>query len=279
MPKIRVVTDSAADIPPRIAAARGITIVPLTIRFGDTAYVDGVELSNAAFWDKLRTSADFPATAAPSAGQFEEAYRNLIDKGAEGIVSVHLSSKLSATCQSAVLGARAIPDVPIEVVDSLGVTAATGLLALHAADLADQGRTPKEIAADLEEMKGRMHLSGALDTLEYLRRGGRIGGAQALLGTMLQVKPVLALVAGEVHPAGRVRTRQKALQHLADLVRQAGPVERAVVIDGAAQDVRTFVDLVADTVRIGPDDVWSLGPVVGTHSGPGLVGIVYFTRA
>jgi DegV family protein with EDD domain len=277
VPNVRVVTDSAADIPAELAASRGIRIVPLTIRFGQEAFVDGVELTTADFWAKLRTSTDFPATAAPSAGDFEQVYRELVAEGADGIVSVHLSSKLSATYQSAVLASRSVPDVDVQVVDSLAVTAATGLLALQAAELAGGGATAKEIAEELVAMRATVRLYGVLDTLEYLRRGGRIGSAQALLGTMLQVKPVVTLSDGVVEPAGRVRTRQKALQHLAGIVKQAGNVRRLVIVNGDAHDLDAFQALLTSETGLSPEDIWMLGPVVGTHTGPGLIGAVFTT--
>lgn len=278
MSNVKVVTDSAADIPAELAADRGIRIVPLTIRFGQEAFLDGVELSTPQFWTKLRSSPEFPATAAPSAGDFEQAYREAIEEGADGIVSVHLSSKLSATYQSAVIASRAIPEVDVEVVDSLGVTAATGLMALEAASMARSGASAKEISAELDAMRSRIRLAGVLDTLEYLRRGGRIGGAQALLGTMLQIKPVVSLADGVVEPVGRVRTRQKALQHLAGMVSAAGKIERLVVINGDAEDLSSFTRLLAEHVEVTEGDVWMLGPVVGTHTGPGLVGAVWLTN-
>jgi DegV family protein with EDD domain len=273
---VRIVTDSASDIPPAVASAEGITVVPLTIRFGDESFVSGVELSADAFWEKLKTSSDAPATAAPSAGDFQETYKKLFADGATGIVSIHLSSKLSATYQSAVVAAQEIGDGGVEVVDSLAVSGSQGLLVLHAARRAASGASATEIAAEINGMLPRVRLYGAIDTLEYLRRGGRIGGAQALLGTMLKVKPVVSLDDGIVEPVARVRTHAKALEHIAGLVaadkQRLGPL---LVLNGDAPDTGRFLSMLSDSVTVSPSDVWTLGPIVGAHAGPGILGVAY----
>lgn len=275
---VRIVTDSAADLPADLAASRGIEIVPLTVRFGSESYFSGVELGPDEFWTKLGETREAPATAAPSAGDFQKTYEKLIGDGATGIVSVLLSSKLSATYQSAAVAANEVIGTPIEVFDSLAVSASTGLLALRAADRADAGASPAEIVSELEGLRPRMHLYGVIDTLEYLRLGGRIGGAQALLGTMLKMKPVIGLHDGAVEPVGRVRTRAKALEHLAGLVAEhKGAIEKLVVLSGAATDVDQLIALLSDVVAVSPSDVWTLGPIVGTHAGPGVIGVAFIS--
>ncbi|MEX0874936.1 MAG: DegV family protein [Actinomycetota bacterium] len=277
--RVRIVTDSASDIPPDLARDKAIVVVPLTVRFGDDTYVSGVDLDAKAFWAKLQSTNEPPATAAPSAGDFQTAYEKLVAEGATGIVSVHLSSKLSATYQSAVVAAKEITSIPVEVVDSLAVSASTGLLALHATDQAAGGASAADIAADVKSRSERVHLYGAIDTLEYLRRGGRIGGAQALLGTMLKVKPVISLDDGVVEPVGRVRTRAKALEHMVSLVREhKDRIERLVVLSGDAPDTDRLVELLADVAPVDPADVWTLGAIVGAHAGPGVIGVAYLTR-
>ncbi|MGH2760277.1 MAG: DegV family protein [Actinomycetota bacterium] len=277
---VRIVTDTAADLPPSVATSRGIEVVPLTVRFGDESYLSGVELSAEDFWSKLESSHVAPATAAPSAGDFQKAYEKLLSDGADGIVSIHLSSKLSATFQSAAVAAKELPSAPVEVFDSLGVSAGLGLLALRAADRAQAGASATDIVAELEALRPRVRLYGVIDTLEYLRLGGRIGGAQALLGTMLKMKPVIGLQDGVVDPVGRVRTRAKALEHLVGLVRaDEGNIQRLVVMHGAAPDVDAFLALLDGVVQVDPPDVWTLGPIVGAHAGPGVIGVSYITAS
>jgi DegV family protein with EDD domain len=273
---VRVVTDSAADIPAGLARTKDITVVPLSVRFGSESYLSGVELGTDEFWAKLTTSTDSPATAAPSGGDFEQAYERLIAEGATGIVSIHLSSKLSATYQSAALAAKQVTSVPIEVIDTLGVSAGQGLLALHAAERAAAGADAGQIAAEVDALRPRVKLFGTIDTLEYLRRGGRIGGAQALLGTMLKFKPIIGVEDGIVEPIGRVRTRAKALEHIVDLVKADGAkIERLVAISANAVDTDRFLELLEGVVHIEPGDVWAFGPIVGTHAGPGVIGVAY----
>jgi DegV family protein with EDD domain len=273
---VRVVTDSAADIPADLAREKGITVVPLTVRFGSQSYLSGVELGPDDFWEKLRTSSDPPATAAPSAGDFQQAYERLIGDGATGIVSIHLSSKLSATYQSAVVAAKEISGTPVEVIDTLGVTASQGLLALHAAERADTGADAKTIASEIMGMRARARIIGTIDTLEYLRRGGRIGGAQALLGTMLKVKPIIGLEDGVVEPVGRVRTRAKALEHIVEMVAEyKDRLARLVVLTAQAPDTDRFLELLDPVVHVEASDVWTFGPIVGTHAGPGVIGVAF----
>jgi DegV family protein with EDD domain len=278
--QVRVVTDSSADLPPEIAEAHGIEIVPLSVRFGSQSYISGVELDTPAFWEKMRSGHEVPSTAAPSAGDFQERFAKLVADGATGIVSIHLSSKLSATYQSAVVAAKEITDVPVLVVDSLAVTAGLGLMTIRAAELAASGASPEAIASDAEQLRPRVHLFGVIDTLEYLRLGGRIGGAQALLGTMLKVKPIISLKDGVVEPVDRVRTRSKALDHLVGIVAsQAENVDRIVVVSGDAPDTDQFVEKLAGVEQLGPLDVWTFGPIVGAHAGPGIIGVCFTTRS
>lgn len=280
MSQVRVVTDSSADLPPEIAEAHGIEIVPLSVRFGSQSYISGVELDTPAFWEKMRSGHEVPSTAAPSAGDFQERFAKLVADGATGIVSIHLSSKLSATYQSAVVAAKEITDVPVLVVDSLAVTAGLGLMTIRAAELAASGASPEAIASDAEQLRPRVHLFGVIDTLEYLRLGGRIGGAQALLGTMLKVKPIISLKDGVVEPVDRVRTRSKALDHLVGIVAsQAENVDRIVVVSGDAPDTDQFVEKLAGVEQLGPLDVWTFGPIVGAHAGPGIIGVCFTTRS
>jgi DegV family protein with EDD domain len=210
---VRIVTDSACDLPIPICEELGIEVVPLTIRFGDREYVDRTELSVDAFWRELDSSSVLPETAAPSVGAFEETFRRLSDDGADGIVCINLSARLSATMQSAQVAAKALDGAtPIEIIDSRSASGGIGNLVVHAARRARAGAGIEEIVSEVDARRQRSHLFAALDTLEYLRKGGRIGGAQAMVGSMLSIKPIISVVDGAVESAGRVRTRSKALR-------------------------------------------------------------------
>jgi DegV family protein with EDD domain len=275
---IRIVTDSACDVPSDVCADLGIEVVPLTIRFGEEEFVDRKELSTEDFWRRVETSAVLPETAAPSVGAFEEVFRRLADDGADGIVCVNLSSELSATIQSAQLAAKALDGVcPVEIVDSRSASVGIGHLALHAARRANEGADLATIVAELDDRRERSRLLGALDTLEFLQRGGRIGGAQAFLGSLLSIKPVITVRDGVVDQAGKVRTRSKALRYIVDHV-PAGRVESLAVMHAQAPDVDEFVGMLSEKIGDVPVDVGAIGPVVGVHAGPRTIGAVWVER-
>ncbi|HZR15038.1 MAG TPA: DegV family protein [Acidimicrobiia bacterium] len=272
---VRVVTDSACDLPQDLVDELGIEIVPLTIRFGSEELVDRKELGTGEFWRRLATSPVLPETSAPSAGAFTEAFRRLIADGADGIVCINLSSKLSATMQAAQVAARAVADeCRVEIVDSLAVSMGLGSLCLTAARRADDGASIDEILADVIDRRDRTKLFGTLDTLEYLRKGGRIGAAQHLLGSVLAIKPVVEVRDGVVAEAGKVRTRSKALKHVADKL-ESGRFENVCVLHGDAPDLDEFLDLLAPVVKRDDIVVGQIGPVIGTHAGPRVIGVTY----
>ncbi|HJR25419.1 MAG TPA: DegV family protein [Acidimicrobiales bacterium] len=273
---VRIVTDSSCDLTEEEVAAGGIEVVPLTIRFGTEELEDRTELSVEAFYERLGSSAVLPETAAPAPGKFEAAFRRHQEAGADAIVCINLSSGLSATMQSARNAATAVAgDLPVHVVDSRSITAGLGTQVRLAARAAADGAGAEEVVALVEDLVRRTHVIGALDTLENLKKGGRIGGAQALLGSLLSIKPILDLSSGETEEAGRARTRRKALETLRDRVIQHGEVTELHVVHGFAPDVDTMVDLLAehhprDQIRVGP-----IGPVIGTHAGPRVMGITW----
>jgi DegV family protein with EDD domain len=276
---VRIVTDSASDMPQELCDELGIDVVPLHIRFGDDEYVDREELSTEQFWQKLSGSSVLPETAAPSVGAFEETFRRLHDDGADGIVCVNLSSAMSATMQSAQVAAKALDGLcPIEVVDSKSVSMGQGSLALHAARLANDGADIDTIIADIEDRQSRAHLLATLDTLEYLRKGGRIGGAQAMLGSMLSIKPVITVKDGVVQPAGKVRTRSKALRFIAERL-PAGKVDSVCVLHAGAPDVDEFLTMIEPVVPRSEVLTAQIGAVVGVHAGPRVIGIHWVERA
>ncbi len=277
--RVRIVTDSACDLPIGLCEELGISVVPLTIRFGEQEYVDRVELTNDQFWTKVRTASALPETAAPSVGAFEETFRALADDGAAGVVCVNLSSKMSATMQSAQVAAKALDGIcPIEVVDSKNATMGIGHLAAHAARLALEGADVATIVASTEERRERSHLLGIVDTLDFLRRGGRIGGAQAFLGSVLSIKPIIEVRDGSVEAAGKVRTRSKALRFAVDKLKEVD-VESLAVMHAQADDVEEFLDMLDPIVPRAEILVGEIGPVVGVHVGPGTIGTVWTVRA
>jgi DegV family protein with EDD domain len=275
---VRVVTDSACDLLPETCEALGIEVVPLTIRFGDREYVDRKELSSDEFWRQLESSSVLPETAAPSVGAFEEAFRRLHDEGADGIICVSLSAHLSATMQSAQVAAKALDGLcPIEIVDSATASMGIGILALYAARRSAEGADLATITREVTERRDRETLFASLDTLEYLRKGGRIGGAQAMLGSMLSIKPIITVINGSVEQAGKVRTRSKALRFMTDRIPE-GKVESVCVMHSGAPDIDEFLDLVRPKVSGAEIVVGRLGPVVGVHVGPRAIGLAWIER-
>ncbi len=276
MSSIHVVTDSSCDLPDDVVADLGITIVPLSIRFGDEEFVDREELSTEEFWAKCQASDELPETAAPSPGAFEAAYRAAASSGASGVVAVLLSGDLSATIEAARAGARAVEDtIPVNVIDSKTVTLGLGTLAVLAAEAARDGADLDTITQLVESTAPRTRVHGALDTLENLKKGGRIGAAQSLLGSLLSIKPLIEVRDGVVEPAGRQRTRGKALAHLVEIVQsQADRIDRLAVLHAACNDVDTLVDQLRPLVD-GEILVGQVGPVVGTHAGLGTIGVVF----
>jgi fatty acid kinase fatty acid binding subunit len=273
---VRVVTDSACDLPAPLAEELGIEIVPLTIRFGDLEFVDRRDLSPAEFWARCADSPLLPETAAPSPGAFESVFQSLADDGADGIVCVNLSAALSATSQAAELAAQKVSDrVPVRVVDSRAVTMAQGLMAVAAARMAAAGKGIEDVAGAVLDMVPRTRIFGALDTLENLKKGGRVGSAQALLGSMLSIKPIIELRDGKVEPESRQRTRSKALAYLADKVRQQGRLEQLAVMHGDAPDIDEFLDSISELYPRDQLIIGEVGAVIGAHSGPRVIGVAF----
>jgi DegV family protein with EDD domain len=272
---VRVVTDSACDLPSELASELGIEIVPLTIRFGADEFIDRVELTTSEFWRRSASSATLPSTAAPSPGQFESVFRDLAAQGATGVLCVNLSAGLSATMQSAELAARAVADViEVRVVDSASVTIGLGMIAVDCARQARSGTALDELERHARDLAARTRVWGALDTLENLKKGGRIGGAKALVASVLSIKPIIQVVDGSVTEGGRQRTRAKALAFLVDQVRTAGHISNLAVMHADCADIDGFVHQLRP---YGPETiiVGEIGAVIGAHAGRGTIGVVY----
>jgi len=273
---VRVVTDSACDLPDELLASLDVALVPLRIRFGAEEFVDRAELSTEEFWARTAAAPSLPETSAPSVGAFQQTFEQLADEGASGIVCVNLSSKLSATIEAARQAAQDLDGrVPVRVVDSLSVTMGEGLVVLEAATAARAGGTVEAVAAAAEASVGRLQVFGAIDTLDNLKRGGRIGGAAALVGSLLAIKPVIQVEGGVVEQESRQRTRSRSLQYLADKVRSAGPIARLAVMSAAASDVDAFLGMLAGVETAEPMLRGDIGPVIGTHCGPGAIGVAW----
>lgn len=279
MAGIRVVTDSACDLPPDLVTELGIEIVPLTIRFGNEELVDRRDLSPKEFWARMATSPVLPETAAPSPGAFEEAYRKAKAEGADGVVCVTLSGALSATYQAAELAAKSVADdIPVRVIDSRTVTLGEGLMAAAAARAAKQGKGLEDCVGVAEDLVGRTKVYGALDTMENLKKGGRVGSAQALIGSMLSIKPIIQITAetdGQVEAESKQRTRSKSLRYLVEKVREHGQVEDLALMHGDAKDKDELLDLLGAVYPRDDILVGDIGPVIGTHGGPGVIGVVF----
>jgi DegV family protein with EDD domain len=276
LPGIRVVTDSACDLPDAVIAEHGIGLVPLRIRFGSDELVDRFELSTKEFWSRTATAETLPETSAPSVGAFHQTFERMGAEGASGVVCVNLSSKLSATIEAARQAADELSGtLPVRVVDSLSVTLGEGLLVMEAVRAAAGGGGVDEVAAAAEAAVAHIRVYGAIDTLENLKRGGRIGGAAALLGSMLSIKPVIEVRDGVVEQESRQRTRGRSLQYLAGRVRAAGRLSRLAVFSGDAPDMDAFEGMLAG---VEPEQELlrgDIGPVIGTHCGPGAIGVAW----
>jgi DegV family protein with EDD domain len=273
---VRVVTDSACDLSEDRAQRAGIDIVPLTIRFGQEELQDRRELSPADFWRRCKAAHTLPETAAPSPGAFQAAFERAAEAGATGVVCCTLSAGVSATYQAARAGAEALTGrVRVEVIDTRSLTMGQGLICLAAAELASAGAPLEEIAAAVRDLTGRTRVLGIVDTLDHLQRGGRIGGAAALLGSLLSVKPVIEVRDGVVEQESKQRTRGRAIDYLVAKVSGDAPLERLAVCDGAAADIDVVIDRLG-SVEVAHELVrCDLGPVVGTHAGPGAIGVCY----
>ena len=272
---VRIVTDSTADLTPEQQRAAGIIVVPLNVHFGDEVFRDHVDLSTDEFFRRLKASPQLPRTSQPSVGAFEEAYRSL-RQGGDEIVSVHLSSKVSGTYNSALMAAQSVGEGKIDVVDSLSTSMALGFIALEGAKLARAGRDRQAVADCLRGLVPKARVICVVDTLTYLERGGRIGKARALLGSLLNVKPILQLKDGEVVPLGRARGRLQALNRLVELLERDGKVSQLAIMHGAAQtDAEQLRERVASSYPGVDIQLTEIGAVLGTHTGPGVIGFTY----
>ncbi|MDX1657381.1 MAG: DegV family protein [Nitriliruptorales bacterium] len=272
---IAVVTDSTADLPLELAEDLGLRVVPLTVSFGDEEYISRITITDEEFYDRLQRSDALPTTSQPAPAWFEEAYQDCADEGLDAVVSVHLSSELSGTCDVARQIARTAP-LPVHVVDSRQVSGGLAFAALAAQRRADGGADVEEIVAAARGAADRTRTFVVVDTLDYLRRGGRLSGTQAFVGSMLRVKPLLAVNDGKVELEERSRTWGRALDRLTERVRDHadGRAVDVIVANAFAEDrAGELWSSLEAAIDIGSRLDVVVGPVVGTHTGPGSVGV------
>jgi DegV family protein with EDD domain len=274
MSGVYVVTDSSSDLTEEEVAAFDVEIVPLTVRFGDDEYTDRRDLSIEEFYRRMAGSEDLPQTACPPPGAFEEAFLRAAEAGADAVVCITISSGLSNTLRSAQTAAAGIEGrLPIHVVDSESVSSGLGTLVIEAGKSARAGGDVDAVLGRVEEIVPRTHVFATLNTLENLRKGGRIGGAKAMVGSMLSIKPLIDITGGVVREAGKARTRRRAMQLLYEQMIAAGTIAHVAVMHGEAPDIDEFLDLIEphfprDSIRVGV-----LGAVIGSHGGAEILGV------
>lgn len=251
-------------------------MVSLSIRFGDEEFVDRVTLSHEEFWRRCAESRTLPETSAPSPGAFRLAYESAAAQGCTGVIVIALSSALSGTYQSALVAAEAVADtIDVRVVDSLAVSMAQGLLAIEVAERALDGASLDDLEHHATAQRSRVGVVAMLDTLDHLIKGGRVGGAKALIGQVLSIKPLLALRDGVVAEAGRQRTTSRAMASIAATATSHAPLRRLALIHAQSNQVDALSALVADLDVEYPMLIANMGPTVGTHGGPGLIGLTW----
>lgn len=280
MSRVAIVTDSASDLPPEVARRSGIVVVPLVVSFGPESFRPGVNLTTDEFWQRMTApDAPFPTTAAAAPGDFLSAFNDAFATGADSVVCITVSGDLSGTLKAAQVAAGQLPDREIHVIDSRTASMGHGMLAQIAAELAAEGVSGAEIARVIEHRKADVSLYVALDTLEYLKRGGRISGARAAIGTMLNVKPIITVQEGIVENADRVRSRPKARERVLELLTEK-PLERASLLHTTNADVEEFQAKFIERSKLDPSkvQVMLVGPSVGPHLGPGCVGATIILR-
>ncbi|HHW98493.1 MAG TPA: DegV family protein [Firmicutes bacterium] len=278
--RIAIVTDSTADLPPDTARELGITVIPLTVNFGLQQYQDGVDITSEDFYPMLAASPTLPTSSQPSPAEFQAVYERLLQEH-DSIISIHISSGLSGTINAA-LTAKEMVDGDIHVVDSKSVSLGIGIIVLEAREMVEQGLGAAEIVARLEPVLKNTEVFFTLDTLEYLHKGGRIGKVAAVMGSLLNIKPIVRVVDGVYIPVAKVRRQEQALQEMVEQFKALASgreIKRLVVAHGAAEPAATrLASKLKETLGREPDLTMSVGPVIGVHTGPGTVGAAMILR-
>ena len=272
---VKIVTDSTSDISKELAAELDISVVPVSLLFGEEVYRDGIDINADQFYERLLKDPNHPTTTQPTPQEFNEVYKKLSTE-ADGIISIHVSSKLSGTYQSAVQSAGEVKDCPIEVVDSYSVTMGLGLVVIEAAKMAKAGKSFQDILTEVKDMVANVHVLVLFDTLKYLAKGGRIGKGKALLGGMLNLKPLLTLKEGVFEPVGQVRSRKKGVEKLLRSLENAPKIKKLAVIHSTTpEEARVLADQAASVFDREQMVIARLGPVLGVHGGPGVLAVVH----
>ena len=276
--KLAIVTDSVSDISPKIAKELDIKVVPLTVIFGTEQFLDGIELSNAEFFKKLETDPNHPSTSQPSPEAFVKTYEKLLKKGYE-ILSVHVSAKLSGTINSAEQAIKAIDTNKIKIIDTGSASMAQGLVAMSAARAAKNAKSLDELAAIAESTAKKTTVFVAMDTMEFLKRGGRIGKARAMLGSILNIKPIITTNDGEIVPHSRARTIKKAISSMINDMGEKDQIIEVAVLHSTTPDLAKDVMTQINAQNLNnAGTITEIGPVVGTHAGPGCLAIAFTTK-
>jgi len=277
MAVVRIVTDSTAFLPREKLEAYNIKVVPLYVHFPDEIILDG-SIDNKVFFEKMKKTSKLPFTSQPSPGDFLKVYEPIINNGDE-IVSIHISSGISGTVESAATAARMLQTDRISIVDSMVTSGGLALLTIAAAEAAEEGKARDEIVDLLEQLKKKMKVLFVPATLEYLKKGGRIGGAQALLGTILQIKPVLMFKDGKIEVFDKIRTMKKAMRRMVDELPEKGQNLRITILQAEAVETAGILkELIEERLPGTAVEVMGISPVIGTHVGPGVIGLAFLQK-
>ncbi|MFZ3170530.1 MAG: DegV family protein [Carboxydocellales bacterium] len=279
MNKVRIVTDSTCDLSKDLLEQYKISMVPLKVIFGDEVYQDGIEMSAKEFYQRLPQAAKLPTTSQPAPGEFASCYESLAQEGCS-VISIHISGELSGTVRSAELGGSMVPELDLHIVDSKTVSSGLALIVIAAAKAAIEGKTTAEILSLVESLVSKSHLYFVLDTLDYLHKGGRIGRASALLGNLLNIKPIMTFKDGVVTPVDKVRGRNRAFETILNLTKQqagSGKIVCGLLHSDDFSGVMKLHERVVKELDCAEIQIGEIGPVIGTYAGPGGIGLAFYT--
>lgn len=281
MSSIRIVTDSTADLEESFYRNHNIAVVPLKVIFGQQVLKDGIDISATDFYNRLINTNEIVTTSQPSPGEFLETYKRLKDEGAETIISIHLSSGISGAYRTAQMVRNMLPDQDITVIDSQSVSGGLGLIIMAAVRAVESGQSKEQILSLVNDIIKKMKLYLLVDTLEYLQRGGRISKTQAFVGALLNIKPLIAVKDGILHPLMKVRGKNKGIQKIIQLAAQDSENEKIVCCVAHARDQKALIQIKERAMlNLNIDELFTgqIGSVIGTHTGPGTVGIAFYKK-